>query len=111
MTERMLRKHGYNVLTAASPSQALAIARSRSSEISALVSDVMMPEMTGIELARELSGIVPNAKKLFISGYADPLQSSVAQHGHFIQKPYTTEALIKALRLALDEDAASPLAG
>jgi signal transduction histidine kinase/ActR/RegA family two-component response regulator len=109
MTERMLRKRGYCVWTATSPSEALSVARVRGAEISALVSDVMMPEMTGIELARQLSAIIPRVKTLFISGYADHLQGRAAPGEHFLQKPYTTDALLKALRRVLDDEVPQPL--
>src|SRR5208283_302439 len=65
----ILRGHGYTVLEAAGGAEALAVAAAHSGAIEILVSDVLMPGMTGTQLARELRALRPAVKVLYVSGY------------------------------------------
>jgi len=100
-TRRMLVSLGYCVLTAKSPEEALSVAREQLDSIALVISDVMMPGMNGLELARELGRMRPSMKVLFVSGYTagvlaerGVLRESVA----FLQKPIALESLAPRLR-------------
>ncbi|HVY47492.1 MAG TPA: ATP-binding protein, partial [Minicystis sp.] len=91
---RILRDGGYVVLEAATPDEALAIARDAGTLIDALVTDVVMPGMNGERLAREIDKLRPGIAVLFVSGYADAaLEPTVA----FLAKPFTPDALLGAV--------------
>ncbi len=104
MVETMLKKMGYNVLTAASPSEAIRLSREYGKEIHVLMTDVIMPEMSGRELADRLMSENPKLKRLFMSGYTANL---IAKHGvmddgtQFLQKPFLKKDLAEKLRKVL----------
>ncbi len=108
MTVRGLRKHGYTVLEAMSGHDALERIESSAIPIDLVVSDVVMPEMSGRELAQRVVAVSPETRLLFVSGYTD---SIVARHGlgedeaevPFLQKPYTPATLARKVRSLLDE--------
>ena len=109
MTCRMLEHHGYKVLPAVSPGEAIRLAREHSGEIHLLMTDVVMPEMNGRDLARTLLGLYPDLKRLFMSGYTADI---IAHHGVldngvlFIQKPFAMKDLAAKIREALDGEGA-----
>ena len=109
MTCRMLAHHGYNVIPAVSPGEAIRLAREHSGEIHLLMTDVVMPEMNGRDLARTLRGLYPDLKRLFMSGYTADI---IAHHGvlddgvQFIQKPFAMKELAAKIREALDGERA-----
>ncbi|EKD83281.1 MAG: PAS/PAC sensor hybrid histidine kinase, partial [uncultured bacterium] len=87
----MLEKLNYKVLTASSPNAGIRLAKERNGQISLLLTDVIMPEMSGRELARLLLKSFPKLKVMFMSGYtADVIaQQGVLEEGiQFIQKPF-----------------------
>ncbi|BHH84711.1 hypothetical protein LA52FAK_30000 [Desulforhopalus sp. 52FAK] len=93
----MLRQLGYKVFCALSPSQALDLVQdSNSPEFDLLITDVVMPEMNGKELANRLCSLVPQCKCLFTSGYTEDI---IAHNGilekdvHFLQKPFSSTEL------------------
>ena len=94
----MLSELGYTTLAAATPGEAIRLAQEHSGKIDLLITDVIMPEMNGRELARTLLATYPDLKLLFMSGYTSDI---IAQHGvlnegvHFIQKPFS-KALLTA---------------
>jgi DNA-binding response OmpR family regulator len=103
----MLETQGYAVLAAASPGAALALAREHGDEIHLLLTDVVMPEMNGRDLAKALLALYPRLKCLFMSGYT----AEVIAHGgvlaegtQFLQKPFTLVDLVARLRAALDRE-------
>ena len=102
----MLEQLGYGVLSAATPGEALALAREHAGEIDLLVTDVIMPEMNGRDLAEQIRPNRPGMRCLFMSGYT---ANAIAHHGvlgegvHFIQKPFTIHGLAAKARTALDE--------
>jgi len=99
-----LERLGYTVLTAPTPAQALAIATG-GEPLDLLLTDVVMPEMNGRELADRLRTRHPGLRCLFMSGYtADVIahQGVLEEGGHFLQKPFTTPALASSVRTALD---------
>jgi len=105
MTAAMLRRLGYHVLPAATPGAALRLAREHAGTIHLLMTDVVMPEMNGRELARNLLALYPDLKRLFMSGYTADV---IAHHGvldegvHFIQKPFSMTDLAAKVRAALE---------
>ncbi len=107
MTTSMLKRQGYTVLPADSPGKAISLAREHSGSIDLLVTDVIMPEMTGLDLAKVVLTIHPDIKRLFMSGYtADVIASNgILEEGmHFIQKPFSKVALLAALRETLGKN-------
>ncbi len=104
MTGIILEKLGYNVLAASSPSEALRLAREHTGKIHLLLTDVIMPEMQGYELAQALLSLDPAMKCLFMSGYtAHSITRSdlLAKDIHFIQKPFSKADLGAKLRVLL----------
>ncbi|MDB4975626.1 MAG: sensory box histidine kinase/response regulator [Myxococcaceae bacterium] len=106
----ILSKHGYHVLEASTPGDALLICEQFAGSIDLLLTDVVMPRMSGRELAERLSGMRPEMKLLFMSGYTD---DAVVHHGvltsgmAFVQKPLLPDRLLAKIRQVLDGPAAS----
>ena len=106
MTRMMLESNGYKVLVAGTPGEAIALAREHTGEIHLLITDVVMPEMNGRDLAGNLLSLYPNLKRLFMSGYT---ANVIAHHGIlddgvlFIQKPFAKQDLAIKVRKVLDE--------
>lgn len=101
LTKRMLEDLGYTVLTAQNPNQALRLVGEHPSGIDLLITDVVMPEMNGKELARQLSALCVGLKTLFMSGYtADVIvHRGVLDKGvHFLQKPFSVKMLAAKVR-------------
>jgi CheY-like chemotaxis protein len=105
ITTIILSKKGYNVLAAETPGKALQLAREHTGVIHLLMTDVVMPEMNGRDLAKNMLSIYPGMKRLFMSGYTADV---IAHHGvldegvHFIQKPFNMKVLAEKLREVLD---------
>ncbi|HSL61839.1 MAG TPA: response regulator, partial [Desulfotignum sp.] len=105
MTRMMLEQKGYTVLSAATPSQAMEKAGKHSSAIDLLLSDVVLPEMTGRDLAGQIAGLYPGIRVLFMSGYtADVIahQGLLDAGVSFIQKPFSVADLAEKVRGVLD---------
>jgi PAS domain S-box-containing protein len=102
----LLKKIGYTVLTAATPGEALRLAREHTREIHLLITDVVMPEMNGCDLAKQLLSLRPNLKCLFMSGYTENV---IAHHGifdkrmNFIQKPFSRKDLFVKVRKVMEQ--------
>jgi PAS domain S-box-containing protein len=99
-----LRRHGYQVLTATTGAEALALARQVLRSLDALVTDVVMPQMGGQQLAEELLATRPDLKVLYISGYTEtPLDQRDLTPGiALLQKPFTPGQLVQRVREMLD---------
>ena len=104
LTRSMLVRLGYHVLDFSSAGDALRYLSGRPEPIDLLLTDIVMPETSGMELARQVKASRPETKVLFMSGYTD---SSVTSHGlisagtAFIQKPFTSASLRKKVGEAL----------
>jgi len=101
----LLRGWGYSVLEAALPSEAIAIAQREGDAIRLLLTDVVMPEMRGSELARRILPLCRFAVVLFMSGYPDDEGLGLAGRGskaRFLPKPFTPESLARKVREAID---------
>jgi two-component system, cell cycle sensor histidine kinase and response regulator CckA len=100
-----LQMHGYKVLTATDGKDALQIMQTYGEPLDLVLTDVIMPNVSGPELARNLQVQFPQVKVLFMSGYTD---DAVVRHGlleadvSFIQKPYTPTELARKVRQILD---------
>ena len=105
ITTKMLERQGYTVQAAATPGQAIRLAREYAGEIHLIITDVVMPEMNGRDLTQNLLSLYPNIKRLFMSGYT---ANVIAEHGvldegvQFIQKPFSMQALTAKVREVLD---------
>ncbi|HEY3100788.1 MAG TPA: ATP-binding protein [Methylomirabilota bacterium] len=95
----MLREHGYTVLAAADGEEALLVAERHTTPIHLLLTDVMMPRMNGLELARAFGSIRPHARVLYMTGYAE---MPAAADGIIVQKPFSVFVLMDAVRRALE---------
>ena len=106
-----LKLHGYTVLSASTPEEALSLAENHSAAIDLLLVDVVLPKMNGWDLSRQILSRFPEAKCLFMSGY--PVDA-VAHHGvmdnpaHFLQKPFTVMSLAAKVRELLDQQCPLP---
>ena len=103
MTARMLEAAGYRVVTAQSGTDAIDLLREYP-ETALVITDVVMPGMSGSELAQEVSARRPNLHVLFVSGYTDDkLGSVLTSHGaNFLAKPFTVAALTRKVRQVID---------
>lgn len=105
MVKIILDGLGYDVLTASSPGEAIRVAKEHFGKIHLLITDVVMPEMNGRDLAKELVSHYPEMRLLYMSGYAGDI---VSLHGvlvervNFIQKPFSRQTLATKVREALD---------
>ncbi|HET8579659.1 MAG TPA: response regulator [Nitrospiraceae bacterium] len=100
-----LRRYGYTVLEARTGVEAFLISNQHPGSIHLLVTDVVMPGMSGREVAHQLMALFPNMKVLYISGYLDDagLRSDADRaRTSFLQKPFTPEALARKVRDMLD---------
>ncbi len=105
ISQKMLGTLGYGVLAAKSPTEALQLAEEYAGEIHLLLTDVVMPEMNGRELAERLEGFYRNLRVLFMSGYT---ANVIAHRGvlddgvNFMQKPFSIQELAAKVREALE---------
>jgi PAS domain S-box-containing protein len=105
-----LRSQGYVVLHASNGADALQVAGRHSGKIDCMITDVIMPGMSGPELAQRLTAERPDMRVLFVSGYAE---DAIGQHGvlekgtQFLSKPFSREALSRKLREILENGGSS----
>lgn len=105
MTREILQESGYQVLEATHGQEALVVAKRHDGPIHLMLSDVVMPQMSGRELAEQLLPVRREMKVLYMSGYTD---DAIVHHGvldegmAFIEKPFTSDNLTRKLREVLD---------
>jgi two-component system cell cycle sensor histidine kinase/response regulator CckA len=106
VAREMLGRHGYRVLEAADGDTALRLAAKHQGPIHLLLTDVVMPDVSGRELADQLAALRPGMRVLFMSGYTDDavVRHGVLQEGiAYLQKPFTPDTLARKVREVLDE--------
>jgi signal transduction histidine kinase/ActR/RegA family two-component response regulator len=111
LARRMLEDAGYLVHAAPHARQALELLESGELEVDLLLSDVVMPQMSGTELASRFNGLRPGVPIVFMSGYIDnPVsgQGVLELGAGFVPKPFTAGSLVDTVRTALDEHAKAP---
>jgi CheY-like chemotaxis protein len=102
---RRLQAAGYTVLVAANGPEALQLAEAHRGSLELVVSDVVMPRMSGREMAERLTALRPGFKLLYMSGYVD---DAIVRHGvlepgvNFLGKPFSADALTRKVREVLD---------
>ena len=105
LVQQILRNHGYTVLEAADPAEALRIAHDQSERLDLLLTDVVMPQMNGYQLANRLATFWSEMRVVYMSGYTD---ENIVNHlmleprVSFIQKPFSSETLLRKVRKTLD---------
>ena len=105
LTRKILMQAGYNVLDAKGGEEAISLCRAHAGPIDLLLTDVVMPEISGKEIADRLLELRPLTRVLFMSGYTD---EAIVQHGvldanvKFIQKPFTWVGLTRKVRNVLN---------
>jgi len=106
ITTEMLEFQGYNILAADRPDKAIRLAGEHANKIHLLITDVVMPGMNGLDLAKKLTCLYPNLKLLFMSGYTSNV---ITHHGiinkglAFLEKPFSLEDLSIKVRGVLDK--------
>ena len=107
LLERVLVRHGYRVLVASSGSAALDVAKKHDGAIDLVITDVVMPHMSGPVLAEKMRAALPGIRVLFVSGYgAEELDGYEPLPGRteFLEKPFQPEELMRRARALLDRE-------
>jgi len=106
MTAAILKKIGYTVVTAENPEAALAIFENEYTHLDLMITDVVMPQMSGAELTYKVNKVKPGLKVLYMSGYTENVivcQGVLKEGIHFIQKPFSMSDFAKKIREAIED--------
>jgi DNA-binding NtrC family response regulator len=101
----VLERNNYRVLPAANGAEALRVFAEHRDEIALVITDVIMPELNGLQLAKELAQLRPGLKVVYMTGYAPELTDHLAKLSDnvtLLRKPFAPEALTRMVRAALD---------
>jgi CheY-like chemotaxis protein len=101
---QILEERGYRVLATSSPDEAIRLAIGHAGTIDLLLTDVIMPEMNGRELSARISGLLPNIRIMFMSGYMDNMfdDHGVVEGVNFISKPFSLKEFTTIIRNQLE---------
>jgi CheY-like chemotaxis protein len=114
LIERILTERGYRVLAPAGPREALEAFAARPQRVDVLITDVIMPQMSGPELAERLTALRPDLRTLFLSGYtAETVQSrgNLPPGSAFLEKPFDHTTLLQTVRGLLDSEPRAAVPG
>ena len=114
LVRETLEREGYRIMDAADPVEARRIANSHKGEIQLLITDVVMPKVSGHDLAAQITARRPTIKVLYMSGYTDNAVVSRAileKEAAFLQKPFTPGTLAHKVRKVLGETCKTCRAG
>ncbi|MBU4185585.1 MAG: transporter substrate-binding domain-containing protein [Proteobacteria bacterium] len=106
LAKNVLKKYGYTILEAENGEKALNVSETYEGSIHLLLTDVVMPKMSGSDLAEKLQSIRPETRVIYMSGYTD---NAIVHHGvlapglNFIEKPFSPEGLARKAREVLDK--------
>ena len=106
MTAAILEKIGYSVIQSETPMEALTFCEKETASIDLLITDVVMPQMSGTELTDKIRKIKPGLKVLFMSGYTENVivRQGVLKEGiHFVQKPFSMNDFARKVREAMED--------
>jgi two-component system cell cycle sensor histidine kinase/response regulator CckA len=104
VTRRILERDGFVVLEARCGLDGVTIATRATAPIDLLITDMLLPDIGGGEVARRIAKVQPGVRVLYLSGYSDDTLSDhgvPSEQAHFIQKPFTSEILRERIRRAL----------
>ena len=105
LVSAVLRSNGYEVMDAGTGGAALAVYEKNSHKIDMVLTDIVMPQMSGFELGRELTGRTPGLKILYMSGYRDNAYGANGEAPRaFLHKPFTPDVLLSKVREVLDSE-------
>jgi two-component system cell cycle sensor histidine kinase/response regulator CckA len=109
---RILREQGYKVLEASQGREVFSLCEGQGGPIHLMVTDMIMPEMNGMELAKQIKQIYPEMKVLYMSGYSPDKVATdcekVEKEIEFIQKPFTVDRLARKIREVLEKQSIAP---
>ncbi|HEY0022237.1 MAG TPA: PAS domain-containing protein [Longimicrobium sp.] len=111
LTRRVLTRQGYTVVDARDGAEALALARREDADFDLVITDVVMPGMSGPAVAEELRALIGGVPVLYMSGYTDDEMLRRGIHTsdtHFLQKPFTPGSILTQVRAVLDDPRARP---
>jgi DNA-binding NtrC family response regulator len=114
LTQRILARHGYTVLPASNGHEAIKLADRHHASIDLLLTDVIMPQMNGHDLAIHLQATYPALPVIYMSGYAEPMlasRSTLPAGVTLFSKPVTEQQILDGVRRALDARKPQPPAG
>ncbi len=107
LARTVLKQRGYSVLEAENGEEALKVSEAHDGLIDLLITDVVMPKISGKETAKRLQPLYPQMKVIYMSGYTD---DAIMHHGvlapglNFLEKPFSPESLARKVREVLDQD-------
>lgn len=99
VTTAILTEAGYSIIPAADPHTALRLAKEQATKIQLLLTDVVLPKMSGVELSEQIRKFKPQLKTLYVSGYP---QDNLSQQDQFLPKPFSATKLTQKVREVLD---------
>jgi CheY-like chemotaxis protein len=105
MAARLLQRRGYRMLVAENGKEALRLAEAHPGEIDLLLTDMTMPRLNGLDLARRMAELLPGLPIVFMSGYTEspvPAGRIGDSPTAFVHKPFSLDALVQAVRDSLD---------
>jgi response regulator RpfG family c-di-GMP phosphodiesterase len=105
LASELLKENGYTVLEAGGGEEAIRLCRKHKDAIDLLITDVVMPKMSGKNVANQVQMVHPETRVLFMSGYTDEAivhHGIVDSHIAFIQKPFSETGLMQKIREVLD---------